>query len=63
MNVFASRSANVAAERFALSRWKRTASVERRTGPPLEFGIHRAAAILTMLTEALSTVETRREER
>ena len=48
---------------LALSRWKRTASVERRTSPPLEFGIHRAAAIVTMLTEALSSVETRREER
>jgi len=43
---------------LALSRWKRTAAGERRAGPPLEFGIHRAAAIAAMLSEALSTIQT-----
>jgi hypothetical protein len=41
----------------AISRWKQTSGLPRRTGAAIEFGAHRTAGIIKLLNDLLSILE------
>jgi hypothetical protein len=46
---------------ISIARWKQTPTGERRCGQSLEFGAHRAAAVVQLLKEVLRAIEARGE--